>query len=82
MEFNMGHIPGSILLDISSADFIDRVSRLDKTRHYYVYCQSGSRSMHACRLMQKHGIERTYNLARGVMTWRGELVAPHYTSRV
>ena len=75
MEYHQGHIPGATLIDISSPDFQSQIEQLDRNKHYYVYCRSGSRSMHACRFMSKMGFEHTYNLSRGVIGWREELVS-------
>lgn len=74
VEYDMGHIPGATLIDISSPDFKSQIEQLDRSKHYYVYCRSGSRSMHACRFMTNLGFENTYNLGRGIIGWNGELV--------
>jgi rhodanese-related sulfurtransferase len=73
-EYRMGHIPGAVLIDLHKPDFHSRIERLEKDKHYYVYCRSGSRSMYACRMMHQNGFEHTYNLARGINGWHEELV--------
>ncbi len=73
-EYNMGHIPGAVLMDIMDTRFFENTGKLDKTKTYYVYCRSGSRSAQACRIMHKQGLENVYNLSRGLIEWRGELV--------
>lgn len=74
MEFEMGHIPGATLADISGPGFRQTIESMDKNKHYYVYCRSGSRSAHAVRMMSKLGFEHTYNLARGIIGWQEPLV--------
>ena len=66
-------IPNSILLDIMRPDFQNEIEKLDKNKSYFVYCRSGNRSYHACRLMKNLGFEKVYNLEPGIIGWRGEI---------
>ncbi len=71
-EIEEGKIPEAINLDIlKPQDFMDRVEKLDKSYHYFVYCKAGSRSAQACALMQQLGFEHTYNLRGGFSEWNG-----------
>ncbi|MGK7395506.1 MAG: rhodanese-like domain-containing protein [Candidatus Cyclobacteriaceae bacterium M3_2C_046] len=72
-EHRMGHIPGSLHIDIMSPAFADKIAQLDKDKNYYVYCRSGNRSAAACREMSKMGFTKLHNLAGGMMGWSGEL---------
>jgi rhodanese-related sulfurtransferase len=65
-EFDSGHLNGAILIDIHSRDFKSQVSRLDKTKTYYVYCKTGIRSAHAIRFMQQSGFTNVCNLEGGI----------------
>lgn len=67
-EFNDGFIEGAINIDIMSPYFNERISELDKSKTYYVYCRSGGRSGQACSVMSNLGF-KTYNLAGGIMSW-------------
>ncbi|PID57686.1 MAG: rhodanese [Ignavibacteriae bacterium] len=64
-------IPNSMLIDISQADFLDKINKLDKQKSYYLYCRSGSRSLNAATKMDKLGFEKVYNLAGGIIAWDG-----------
>ena len=73
-EINLGVIPNAIHIDIFKGQgFIDEVSQLDTSKHYYVYCKAGSRSAQACAVMQQLGFENTYNLVGGFSNWQGEI---------
>ncbi len=73
-EVEEGYIPGAIHIDFYSGHkFLEALERLDKTKHYYVYCRSGGRSGQACALMHQIGIVNVYNLEGGFMKWEGEI---------
>ena len=73
-EFESGYIAGAKNLDIrGGADFISSIEELDKTKAYFVYCRSGTRSGQACQLMEKMGFEQVYNLEGGVLAWEVDL---------
>lgn len=70
-----GYIPNAIHIDIHLGQgFIDEVEKLDKSKHYYVYCRSGGRSAQACAVMNHLGFENTHNLLGGITEWQGEIV--------
>ena len=68
-EFNQGHIAGSVNIDVSSSDFVSKVSELDKTKTYAVYCRSGNRSQVATGEMEKLGFTSLYNMTGGAIDW-------------
>ncbi|MAX79377.1 MAG: rhodanese [Crocinitomicaceae bacterium] len=72
-EFEAGHIPGAVNIDISSFDFADKISELDKAKQYLVYCRSGARSFNACNIMVNEGFQKLTNLQGGIMSWQGEV---------
>jgi rhodanese-related sulfurtransferase len=75
-EVMQGIIPNAINIDIYKGQgFIYRLEELDKTKNYYVYCRSGSRSRQACSIMNRLGFENTYNLMGGVLDWEGEITS-------
>lgn len=73
-EFNSGHLPGAVNIDIQGYDFHEQIENLDPARAYYVYCRSGGRSGTACRFMQSKGFGEVYNLAGGILAWEGERI--------
>ncbi|MCI4670104.1 MAG: rhodanese-like domain-containing protein [Bacteroidia bacterium] len=69
-EFEEGHIPGAINIDIQSPDFREKVEGLDKTKNYYINCRSGGRSSMACNYFSQNGFEgNLYNLDGGMLAW-------------
>jgi rhodanese-related sulfurtransferase len=74
-EYISGHIPGSVNMDIHDNEFQRKIENLDKTKNYYVYCRSGSRSLHACKVMKAAGFNVVYNLRGGILEWPEPLVS-------
>jgi rhodanese-related sulfurtransferase len=68
-EYSEGHIPGSVLIDFTSDDFEQKVSKLDKDKTYLVHCASGGRSARACKKMDQLGFKKLYNLEGGMGAW-------------
>jgi len=71
-EYQAVRIPGSMLIDIYDRSFREKIEKLDKTKTYYLYCQSGSRSGQATKFMKQAGFENVYNLATGIGRWHGK----------
>lgn len=72
-EVDEGYIPGATNIDIYKGQgFINEVEKLDKSKHYYIYCRSGKRSAQACSLLDQMGFAETYNLMGGFSEWEGE----------
>lgn len=72
-EVEDGYIPNSKNIDIYKGQgFINEVEKLDKSKHYYIYCRSGKRSSQACTLLDQMGFSETYNLLGGFSEWEGE----------
>ncbi len=72
-EYRSARIPNSVLMDIYSTNFFDKIEKLDRSKSYYVYCHSGARSYSAAGEMMKIGFENVYNLAEGIISWNGEI---------
>jgi phage shock protein E len=70
VEYEEGHIPGALNIDIYSPDFQEQVAKLDKSRPWLVHCRSGGRSARACKIMSDLGFTKLYDLAPGMMGWR------------
>lgn len=68
-EIAQGKIQGAMELDFTSPDFAQKVSQLDKSKTYLVYCRSGNRSGQACSMMQQQGFSKLYNLRGGMIAW-------------
>ena len=73
LEMEEGYIPEARNIDIyKGQEFLEELDKLDKEKHYYVYCRSGARSAQACTLMDQKGFKETYNLVGGFSKWEGE----------
>ncbi|WP_426061469.1 rhodanese-like domain-containing protein [Hymenobacter sp. B1770] len=68
-EYALGYIPGSVNIDVTAADFAQRVATLDKTTPTYVYCRSGARSAKAAAQLSAAGFTDVHNLLGGVLDW-------------
>ena len=68
-EYAEGHLAGSQQLDYLNPEAFDAgISKLDKSRTYYIYCRSGKRSHGACLKMQKQGF-KVYDMEGGILNW-------------
>ena len=75
-EYQAGHILNAKLINIQNPhEFMNKLSELDTSKKYYVYCRSGARSAQACHLLKQHGISDCYNLLGGVIEWKGNLIS-------
>jgi rhodanese-related sulfurtransferase len=68
-EYAEGHLAHAVNIDVSSADFADKVAKLDKTKPAMVYCHSGRRSAKAANEMETLGFKKVYNLDGGISAW-------------
>lgn len=65
-------IPNTKLIDIHKSNFLDQIEKLDRSKSYFIYCRSGSRSYSACKQMKNMGFEKVYNLKGGIIKWNGK----------
>lgn len=68
-EYDSGHLPGAINMNIEGYDFHEQVDNLDPDKTYYVYCRSGGRSGTALRYLQSKGFREVYHLQGGILAW-------------
>jgi rhodanese-related sulfurtransferase len=61
-EFAEGHVQGAINLDIENGAFEAKLSSLDKSVGYALYCRSGRRSAIAAELMATAGFTEVRDL--------------------
>ncbi len=60
-EFAIGHLRGAVNIDLSGPDFNERISALDETGSYVVYCASGNRAGTAIEAMRDQGFDDLTN---------------------
>jgi rhodanese-related sulfurtransferase len=70
-EVAEGMIPHAINIDVKEPSlFLEQVNKLDKSKNFYMYCQSGARSAQACAVLNLMcDIPNTYNLVGGFSAW-------------
>ena len=68
-EFENGHIPGAVNLDVNAADFDQKIGELQKDKVYLVHCAAGVRSARACDKMSRLGFPHLVDLAPGFKGW-------------
>jgi phage shock protein E len=61
-EYAAGHVPDSLLIDVSAANFAQQISQLDPNQAYVVYCRSGNRSAVAISQMLAAGFTELYDM--------------------
>jgi len=73
-EVAEGAIPNAINIDVKEPQsFLDQINELDKTKSFYMYCQSGARSAQACAVLNLMcNVPKAYSLAGGFTSWTGE----------
>jgi rhodanese-related sulfurtransferase len=72
-EFQSGHLPNAVNIDIHSPAFMAEIEKLDKDKYYLIYCRSGARSYNACNIMANGGFSKTANMMGGIISWRGQV---------
>ena len=68
-EYADGHIESSLLINVNSDDFEEKIGQLDRDGKYLVYCRSGNRSGKAVDIMQELGFHEVYEMASGISGW-------------
>ena len=70
-EFQAGHLPGAVNIDVQKDDFGQNIQPLDKSKTYLVYCKSGRRSEKALKMLYDAGFKNAYHLKGGITAWQG-----------
>ena len=71
-EFSNGKLEGSINIPVDkvASDIVTIIP--DKNKTIFVYCLSGSRSLHAVDMMVKLGYKKVFNMTQGLLAWRAK----------
>jgi len=73
-ETAQGKIQSSAIeIDFYADDFQNKLSSLDRTGKYLIYCRSGNRTGQTLKIMQDLGFETAYDLDGGINVWDEEL---------
>lgn len=68
-EFELGRVKGAINIDMLQTDATSKISKLDKTKTYLVYCRTHHRSDNAVNFMMQHGFKNIYQMVDGFNGW-------------
>lgn len=69
-EFAEERIEGAANIDVQCDDFRERLHNLSRNIPYFVYCNSGKRSLEAMKIMNSEGFIKVYNLKGGILVWK------------
>jgi phage shock protein E len=61
-EYAEGHLKYADNMDFKSADFKNKISRLDKNKPVYLYCKKGGRSKKAADTLETMGFTKVYSI--------------------
>jgi len=64
-----GHLDNAKLIPVGQLN--QNLTMLDKSKKILVYCRSGSRSVHATRILIKNGFNPV-NMSGGINAWKSE----------
>tara|TARA_B100000497_G_scaffold13098_1_gene15009 strand:- start:465 stop:848 length:384 start_codon:yes stop_codon:yes gene_type:complete len=71
-EIADGKISGAVEIDFYEDNFEANIDKLDKGKHYIVYCRSGVRSTKSVALMKEKGFSKCTNLEGGYNAWSSQ----------
>jgi len=71
-EFSRGKIEGCINLPVDEVACKIEIVVPDKSKKVYVYCLSGSRSVHVVDAMTELGYSNVFNVTSGLLAWRAK----------
>ena len=66
-EVDICKIEGSVLIPLGELE--ERYTELDSSKEIVVQCKLGGRSANAVAFLQSKGIEKSVNLAGGIIAW-------------
>ncbi len=80
-EYIKGHIENSINIPLGKFD--EQLSSLEqyKDKTIIVVCQSGTRSVPACKSLTKAGFEKVFNITGGMQSWEDNKLPVKITSK-
>jgi len=68
-EFASEHIENAVNINWNGDNFIEKISKYDKSKPIFVYCKVGGRSQQAANKLAELGFKEIYNLEGGIMKW-------------
>lgn len=71
-EYERARIKGSVNVPLDRIDCDISQIISDTSTKVYVYCLSGSRSVHAVDVMRRLGYTRVFDMEHGLLAWRAK----------
>jgi rhodanese-related sulfurtransferase len=71
-EYSRNRLEGAIHVSVDEVSDKIESTIPDKSSKIYVYCLSGSRSVHAVDAMMKLGYTNVFNMTGGLLAWRAK----------
>ncbi len=69
-EYNRSHLKNAVNINMYSTNFLTEINKLDKNREVYLYCQVGSRSRYAAKILSQQGFTKVYDMEGGISYWQ------------
>lgn len=69
-EFQSGHLPNAINMDVMQSSFSNKLKTLPKGKTVVLYCRSGNRSKTAMRIMKQMKFSKVLHLQYGILDWK------------
>ncbi len=66
LEFDEGHLPGALNVDVQDPAFVSVVSQFNKQDSFALYCRAGRRSQAAAQFMIDQGFTSVTNSTSGI----------------
>jgi rhodanese-related sulfurtransferase len=70
VEFKAGHLAKAVMVDFEASDFKARISELERSKKYLLYCRTANRSGQAAKIMKDLGFREVYDMAGGINQWK------------
>ena len=78
-EYAEGHIAGSVHISYLADDFKKRLSSLDKSKTYLLFCKSGRVAPKVIKKMKKLGFKEAHRITGGMKEWKARNLPVDYS---
>ena len=68
-EFESEALENAVNIDFYSEIFEEEIAKLNRDKHYLIYCRSGGRSSRMLELVKSLGFSKVYEMRGGINTW-------------
>jgi len=68
-EFESEALENAVNIDFYSEIFEEEIAKLNRDKHYLIYCRSGGRSSRVLELVKSLGFSKVYEMRGGINNW-------------